>query len=112
MSRCAGGEQQQWQSLREENDSLRWQLEAYRNEGELLRKEGAHRGHEPQQVQHNQQVQELQRSLHSTQQVGMVGHRGKQLTGNRSQLPAFLSVTAVAVKLTHFNQSLCLLLLL
>ncbi|KAI3355746.1 hypothetical protein L3Q82_004206 [Scortum barcoo] len=26
-------------SLREENDSLRWQLDAYRNEAELLRKE-------------------------------------------------------------------------
>ncbi|XP_075883248.1 ecto-NOX disulfide-thiol exchanger 1 isoform X2 [Nelusetta ayraudi] len=63
-----GGKQQQQQSLLEENDSLRWQLEAYRNEVELLRKEGAQRGHDPQQVQHIQQVQNLQQSLHSTQQ--------------------------------------------
>lgn len=73
---CADGKQQQQQSLLEENDSLRWQLEAYRNEVELLRKEGAQRGHDPQQVQHIQQVQNLQQSLHSTQQVGRAREGG------------------------------------
>ncbi|XP_037832045.1 ecto-NOX disulfide-thiol exchanger 1 isoform X2 [Kryptolebias marmoratus] len=63
-------------SLKEENDSLRWQLDAYRNEVELLRKEqsrvcrpddnhtqtNAH-AHNPE-----AQIQLLQQSMHSMQQ--------------------------------------------
>lgn len=50
-------------SLREENDSLRWQLDAYRNEVDLLRKEQSRssrpdeEGHGPEaQIQLLQQV--------------------------------------------------------
>uniref|UniRef100_A0A3Q3BC06 Ecto-NOX disulfide-thiol exchanger 1 n=1 Tax=Kryptolebias marmoratus TaxID=37003 RepID=A0A3Q3BC06_KRYMA len=67
-------------SLKEENDSLRWQLDAYRNEVELLRKEqsrvcrpddnhtqtNAH-AHNPE-----AQIQLLQQSMHSMQQVGFI----------------------------------------
>ncbi|XP_041857625.1 ecto-NOX disulfide-thiol exchanger 1 isoform X2 [Melanotaenia boesemani] len=61
-------------SLREENDSLRWQLDAYRNEVELLRKEQI-RGNRPDD-EHTQmhthspeaQIQLLQQSMHSMQQ--------------------------------------------
>lgn len=103
---CAGGEQQQQQSIREENDSLCWQLEGYKNNMELLRKEGGHWGHSAQQVQHNQEFQNLQQDLHSTQQVGIAGFRGQQETRNRrSKLPAFICVVAVAVKLKYFNKS-------
>lgn len=54
------------QSLKEENDSLRWQLDSYRNEVELLRKERGPRQPSGPEVQ----VQLLQQSLHSVQQVG------------------------------------------
>uniref|UniRef100_A0A3Q1AM67 RRM domain-containing protein n=1 Tax=Amphiprion ocellaris TaxID=80972 RepID=A0A3Q1AM67_AMPOC len=61
-------------SLKEENDSLRWQLDAYRNEVELLRKEtrGSSRpdddhnpthGHNPE-----AQIQLLQQNMHNMQQ--------------------------------------------
>lgn len=68
------------QSLKEENDSLRWQLDAYRNEVDLLRKEQNKcsraddenaqtlaRTHSPE-----AQIQLLQQSLHSMQQVGLL----------------------------------------
>lgn len=82
----AGTFHQTQASLREENDSLRWQLDAYRNEVELLRKEPGKssrvddehaqtqtqtqtqtyaRTHSP-----GPQIQLLQQSLHSMQQVG------------------------------------------
>uniref|UniRef100_A0A3Q3JL86 RRM domain-containing protein n=1 Tax=Monopterus albus TaxID=43700 RepID=A0A3Q3JL86_MONAL len=63
-------------SLKEENDSLRWQLDAYRNEVELLRKEQSKAGraddnhtcaqthtHSPE-----AQIQLLQQSMHNMQQ--------------------------------------------
>lgn len=64
------------QTLKEENDSLRWQLDSYKNEVELLRKEQL-RNSRPDQEQalsppHGPDVhiQLLQQSLHSMQQVG------------------------------------------
>uniref|UniRef100_A0A8C6UX55 Ecto-NOX disulfide-thiol exchanger 1 n=1 Tax=Neogobius melanostomus TaxID=47308 RepID=A0A8C6UX55_9GOBI len=76
-------------SLREENDSLRWQLDAYRNEVDLLRRESRARGPEEEHglnhglnhilnhgLNSNQglnnaevQIQQLQQSLHHLQQV-------------------------------------------
>ncbi|KAM6970774.1 ecto-NOX disulfide-thiol exchanger 1 [Aplochiton taeniatus] len=66
-------------SVREENDSLRWQLEAYRNEVELLRKEQGRSGCRPDPEEHGQgplahthspegQLQLLQQRMHSMQQ--------------------------------------------
>ncbi|KAL7881760.1 hypothetical protein AOLI_G00086080 [Acnodon oligacanthus] len=55
-------------ALREENDSLRWQLDAYRNEVELLKKEQgkAHRSEEDH--THEQQLHFLQQTMHTMQQ--------------------------------------------
>lgn len=64
------------QSLKEENDSLRWQLDSYRNEVELLRKDqmrNSRADDEPALTQTNGpdvQMQLLQQSLHGVQQVG------------------------------------------
>ncbi|XP_067115695.1 ecto-NOX disulfide-thiol exchanger 1 [Osmerus mordax] len=57
-------------SLREENDSLRWQLDAYRNEVELLRKEQgkAYRPDDDHAHTHEGQLQLLQQSMHNMQQ--------------------------------------------
>ncbi|KAM6978127.1 LOW QUALITY PROTEIN: ecto-NOX disulfide-thiol exchanger 1 [Tautogolabrus adspersus] len=63
-------------SLREENDSLRWQLDAYRNEVELLRKDtrGAGRPDDDHTLTHahthssEAQIQLLQQSMHNMQQ--------------------------------------------
>ncbi|KAG7463562.1 hypothetical protein MATL_G00177910 [Megalops atlanticus] len=62
-------------ALREENDSLRWQLDAYRNEVELLKQEQgkAYRSdedqaHEQQQQQQQQQQHFLQQTLQGMQQ--------------------------------------------
>lgn len=59
-------------SLKEENDSLRWQLDAYRNEVELLRREQnkCNRADDEHPHSPEAQVQLLQQSLHSMQQVG------------------------------------------
>lgn len=67
-------------SLKEENDSLRWQLDAYRNEVELLKKEQSRISRldddhaHPQALTHanspEAQIQLLQQSMHSMQQVG------------------------------------------
>lgn len=64
------------QTLKEENDSLRWQLDSYRNEVELLRKEQIRnsRGDDEQALGQTNgpdvHIQLLQQSLHSVQQVG------------------------------------------
>ncbi|KAM3607476.1 uncharacterized protein V6R79_008439 [Siganus canaliculatus] len=67
-----GAYDQSQASLREENDSLRWQLDAYRNEVDLLRKEqrGSSRPDEDQTSSHSPeaQIQLLQQSMHSMQQ--------------------------------------------
>ncbi|XP_013885885.1 ecto-NOX disulfide-thiol exchanger 1 isoform X2 [Austrofundulus limnaeus] len=59
-------------SLKEENDSLRWQLDAYRNEVELLRKEQSRVGRPDDDHTHvpspEAQIQLLQQSMHSMQQ--------------------------------------------
>ena len=64
--------------LREENDSLRWQLDAYRNEVELLRKEQGKaarpeepytNGQTPALLPPDGQVQLLQQNMHNMQQV-------------------------------------------
>ncbi|XP_014907322.1 ecto-NOX disulfide-thiol exchanger 1 isoform X1 [Poecilia latipinna] len=65
-------------SLREENDSLRWQLDAYRNEVELLKKEQSRAGRPDDDHAHTQphthahsaeaQIQLLQQSMHNMQQ--------------------------------------------
>lgn len=74
----AGVCEQTQASLREENDSLRWQLDAYRNEVELLRKEQSKPGRADDDHTHTQththgpeaQIQLLQQSMHNMQQVG------------------------------------------
>ncbi|XP_043987707.1 ecto-NOX disulfide-thiol exchanger 1 isoform X2 [Gambusia affinis] len=63
-------------SLKEENDSLRWQLDAYRNEVELLKKEQSRVGRPDDDHAHTQphahsaeaQIQLLQQSMHDMQQ--------------------------------------------
>uniref|UniRef100_A0A672YEQ6 Ecto-NOX disulfide-thiol exchanger 1 n=1 Tax=Sphaeramia orbicularis TaxID=375764 RepID=A0A672YEQ6_9TELE len=55
-------------SLKEENDSLRWQLDAYRNEVELLRKE-----------QSKAQIQLLQQNMHNMQQVSVITSKQKKM---------------------------------
>uniref|UniRef100_A0A3P9LVH6 Ecto-NOX disulfide-thiol exchanger 1 n=1 Tax=Oryzias latipes TaxID=8090 RepID=A0A3P9LVH6_ORYLA len=59
-------------SLKEENDSLRWQLDAYRNEVDLLRKEQIRNSRLDEEYAHSQtqesQLQLLQQSMHSMQQ--------------------------------------------
>uniref|UniRef100_UPI003AAAFFD8 ecto-NOX disulfide-thiol exchanger 1 n=1 Tax=Centroberyx gerrardi TaxID=166262 RepID=UPI003AAAFFD8 len=57
-------------SLKEENDSLRWQLDAYRNEVELLRKEQSKASRPDDEHAHGPeaQIQLLQQSMHNMQQ--------------------------------------------
>ncbi|XP_035532143.1 LOW QUALITY PROTEIN: ecto-NOX disulfide-thiol exchanger 1 [Morone saxatilis] len=59
-------------SLKEENDSLRWQLDAYRNEVELLRKEHLRSNRAEDEHTHTHspeaQIQLLQQSMHTMQQ--------------------------------------------
>ncbi|KAK3543782.1 hypothetical protein QTP70_027199 [Hemibagrus guttatus] len=54
--------------LREENDSLRWQLDAYRNEVELLKKEQGKLQHPDEENSHEHQLKFLQQTMHSMQQ--------------------------------------------
>lgn len=62
----------QAEALKEENDSLRWQLDAYRNEVELLR-------HEKEKIVRDedankeQQLKLLQQTLQGMQQVSVQG---------------------------------------
>lgn len=60
------------QTLKEENDSLRWQLDSYKNELELLRREQLRnsRPEEEQALGPDVEIQLLQQSLRSMQQVG------------------------------------------
>ncbi|GAA6108191.1 ecto-NOX disulfide-thiol exchanger 1 isoform X1 [Tachysurus ichikawai] len=53
--------------LREENDSLRWQLDAYRNEVELLKEQGKMQ-HPDEEQSHEHQLSFLQQTMHSMQQ--------------------------------------------
>ncbi|XP_076841505.1 ecto-NOX disulfide-thiol exchanger 1 isoform X2 [Brachyhypopomus gauderio] len=56
-------------ALREENDSLRWQLDAYRNEVELLKEQGRaqRHGHDHDHA-HEHQLHLLQQTMHGMQQ--------------------------------------------
>ncbi|XP_064182912.1 ecto-NOX disulfide-thiol exchanger 1-like [Anguilla rostrata] len=69
------GLEAQTYALREENDSLRWQLDAYRNEVELLKQEQgkAYRAEEDHGQEHHHHL--LQQTLHSMQQqlLGLQG---------------------------------------
>ncbi|MEE6471115.1 hypothetical protein FKM82_009183 [Ascaphus truei] len=55
-------------ALKEENDSLRWQLDAYRNEVELLKQEKGHHGWTEESLTRDQQLQFLQQTMQSMQQ--------------------------------------------
>eukprot|EP00064_Thunnus_orientalis_P005317 superscaffoldBa00000514_g5331 len=75
-------------SLKEENDSLRWQLDAYRNEVELLRKEQSKASRPEDDQTHiltnshthshspEAQIQLLQQTMHNMQQVEWFGLAG------------------------------------
>ncbi|XP_053563955.1 ecto-NOX disulfide-thiol exchanger 1 isoform X2 [Bombina bombina] len=55
-------------ALKEENDSLRWQLDAYRNEVDLLKQEKGHHGRTEESLTRDQQLQFLQQTVHNMQQ--------------------------------------------
>ncbi|KAM8975800.1 ecto-NOX disulfide-thiol exchanger 1 isoform 2-T2 [Pelodytes ibericus] len=55
-------------ALKEENDSLRWQLDAYRNEVELLKQEKGHHGRTEESLTKDQQLQFLQQAMQNMQQ--------------------------------------------
>lgn len=56
-------------ALKEENDSLRWQLDAYRNEVELLKQEKGHHARTEESLTKDQQLQFLQQTMQNMQQV-------------------------------------------
>lgn len=58
----------QAEALKEENDSLRWQLDAYRNEVELLKQEQG-KAHKEDDPNKEQQLKLLQQALQGMQQV-------------------------------------------
>ncbi|XP_030056399.1 ecto-NOX disulfide-thiol exchanger 1 isoform X2 [Microcaecilia unicolor] len=55
-------------ALKEENDSLRWQLDAYRNEVELLKQEKGHLGRTEENLTKDQQLQFLQHTMQGMRQ--------------------------------------------
>ncbi|XP_043927642.1 ecto-NOX disulfide-thiol exchanger 1 [Protopterus annectens] len=59
-------------ALKEENDSLRWQLEAYRNELELLKQEKGQFYHSEEDHTKDQQMQFLQQAMQGMQQQLLV----------------------------------------
>ncbi len=60
----------QVEALKEENDSLRWQLDAYRNEVELLKQEHG-KASRDEDTTKEQQLKLLQQALQGMQQVGL-----------------------------------------
>ena len=68
---CPGVCGQTQASLREENDSLRWQLDAYRNEVELLKQEQGKNQpiRSEEDNTHSQQLSFLQQALQGMQKV-------------------------------------------
>ncbi|KAG8452294.1 hypothetical protein GDO86_004195 [Hymenochirus boettgeri] len=66
-------------ALKEENDSLRWQLDAYRNEVELLKQEKGHHIRTEESLTKDQQLQFLQQTIQNMQQ---------QLTAMQEELNA------------------------
>lgn len=69
----------QVEALKEENDSLRWQLDAYRNEVELLKQEQG-KASRDEDTTKEQQMKLLQQALQGMQKVGLefstAGERG------------------------------------
>ncbi|XP_063808922.1 ecto-NOX disulfide-thiol exchanger 1 isoform X2 [Pseudophryne corroboree] len=55
-------------ALKEENDSLRWQLDAYRNEVELLKQDKGHHARTEESITKDQQLQFLQQAMQNMQQ--------------------------------------------
>ncbi|XP_075055858.1 ecto-NOX disulfide-thiol exchanger 1 isoform X2 [Mixophyes fleayi] len=55
-------------ALKEENDSLRWQLDAYRNEVELLKQDKGHHARTEESLTKDQQLQFLQQAMQNMQQ--------------------------------------------
>ncbi|XP_075708393.1 ecto-NOX disulfide-thiol exchanger 1 isoform X2 [Rhinoderma darwinii] len=55
-------------ALKEENDSLRWQLDAYRNEVELLKQDQGHHARTEESLTKDQQLQFLQQAMQNMQQ--------------------------------------------
>ncbi|XP_069826645.1 ecto-NOX disulfide-thiol exchanger 1 isoform X2 [Dendropsophus ebraccatus] len=55
-------------ALKEENDSLRWQLDAYRNEVELLKQDKGHHARTEESLTKDQQIQFLQQTMQNMQQ--------------------------------------------
>lgn len=60
----------QVEALKEENDSLRWQLDAYRNEVELLKQEQG-KASRDEDTTKEQQMKLLQQALQGMQKVGL-----------------------------------------
>lgn len=56
-------------AIKEENDSLRWQLDAYRNEVELLKQEKGQLFRTEESLTKDQQLQFLQQTMQGMQQV-------------------------------------------
>ncbi|XP_069614350.1 ecto-NOX disulfide-thiol exchanger 1 isoform X2 [Ranitomeya imitator] len=55
-------------ALKEENDSLRWQLDAYRNEVDLLKQDKGHHARTEESLTKDQQLQFLQQTMQNMQQ--------------------------------------------
>lgn len=67
---CSPALVSQVEALKEENDSLRWQLDAYRNEVELLKQEHG-KASRDEDTTKEQQLKLLQQALQGMQQVGL-----------------------------------------
>jgi len=66
---CSPALVSQVEALKEENDSLRWQLDAYRNEVELLKQEQG-KASRDEDTTKEQQMKLLQQALQGMQKVG------------------------------------------
>uniref|UniRef100_A0A803K7R7 Ecto-NOX disulfide-thiol exchanger 1 n=1 Tax=Xenopus tropicalis TaxID=8364 RepID=A0A803K7R7_XENTR len=82
-------------ALKEENDSLRWQLDAYRNEVDLLKQEKGHHGRTEESLTKDQQLQFLQQTMQTMQQL----KSAKEVTDvtNQEYLSKETSTVSVAV---------------
>lgn len=67
---CSPALVSQVEALKEENDSLRWQLDAYRNEVELLKQEQGKASRDDDTTK-EQQMKLLQQALQGMQKVGL-----------------------------------------
>uniref|UniRef100_A0A803JVM9 Ecto-NOX disulfide-thiol exchanger 1 n=1 Tax=Xenopus tropicalis TaxID=8364 RepID=A0A803JVM9_XENTR len=71
-------------ALKEENDSLRWQLDAYRNEVDLLKQEKGHHGRTEESLTKDQQLQFLQQTMQTMQQ--QLAAMQEELNNKKSEL--------------------------